>query len=258
MSKCPGDIINKIVVIVYGDGGGLGNFKVFADSLQRELTNKYTKILSKYVNRDTTFFNAINSITSDEKIEELHIFSHSIGAGLFLGYKDPSIAAKREAVWTAANHARRKVTYSEAVKTEIGAVQTDDLVVGIGTIAAQKATLQSKFTPSAFIKIWGCNSGIAGWVYNDNGIVDPADDSEPYYWRAFNERNVPKPSIAKALAKFFNRKVYGAKSGASIEVKHKGKWISSQQYKNKIGHWPSGNLPHRLVPDKGTYDVYQP
>ncbi len=54
------------------------------------------------------------------------------------------------------------------------------------------------------------------------------------------------------------RKAYGATSGASIEVKHNIKWISSQKYKDNIGHWPSGTLPHRLVPDKGTYNEYLP
>jgi len=60
------------------------------------------------------------------------------------------------------------------------------------------------------------------------------------------------------LADFFNRKVYGANSGASIEVQYKKKWISTQTYKNSAGHWPSGNLPHRLVPDQGVYNEYTP
>ena len=97
-----------------------------------------------------------------------------------------------------------------------------------------------------------------GWVYSDNGVTNPSDTSVAYYWRAFNEFNVPKPSIAQAFATFFNLKAYGASSGANIEVKHKANWISSQQYKNKVGHWPSGNLSHRLVPDKGVYNEYTP
>ena len=94
-----------------------------------------------------------------------------------------------------------------------------------------------------------------GWVYSDGGVVDPKDTSVAYCWCAFNEFNIPKPSIAQAIAKFFNRKVYGAKSGANIEVMHNKKWISSQQYKDKVGHWPSGTLHHRLVPDKGDDNV---
>lgn len=119
---------------------------------------KYTKIVLKYVNRDSTFFNVINSVNKNDKIEELHVFSHSISAGLFLGYKDPAIAARRKAIWLVADKAKRKVAYLEAVRTEVGAVQTNGFY--IGAITARKAKLQSKFGASAFIKIWGCNSGI--------------------------------------------------------------------------------------------------
>ncbi len=178
------------------------------------------------------------------------------GAGLFLGYKDPAIATMRESIWKMAFKAKRKVTYHQVVQTEVGAIQTDDLK--LGAITSQQADLRKRFTTNAFIKIWGCNSGVKGWVYSDNGVVDSGDASEAYYWRAFNEFNVPKPSIAQALATFFNRKVYGARNGASIEVKYKKKWISSQHYKNQVGHWPSGSLPHRLVPDKGAYNEYRP
>ena len=44
----------------------------------------------------------------------------------------------------------------------------------------------------------------------------------------------------------------------TIEVQYKKKWISSEQYNNNVGHWPSSNLPHRLVPDKGTYNEFRP
>ena len=248
--------MEQIAIIVYGDGGELGSFKVFADNLHQKLNKKYKKVVTQYVNRDTDFFKLIKSTGINEEVAELHIFSHSIGAGLFLGYKDTSIAASRETIWKVADQAKRKLTYHEVVRTEIGAIQTDDLK--IGAFVKQQTDLQRKFSASAFIKIWGCNSGVEDWVYSDNGVVDPKDTSEPYYWRAFNEFNTPKPSIAKSLAKFFNRKVYGAKSGTSIEVKYNRKWISSQQHKNKVGHWPSGSLPHRLVPDKGTYHEYLP
>lgn len=191
-----------------------------------------------------------------DEVKELHIFSHAIGAGLFLGYKDPTVAARRMAVWKGALRAKRKLTYSEVVQTEIGAIQTDDLLSG--TFTKQQADIRSRFSSAGFIKMWGCNSGVNNWVYSDNGVVDPKDKSEPYYWRAFNEFNVPKPSIAQAFAKFFDRKVYGATSGASIEVKGKKGWISSEVYKSKVGHWPSGSLPHRLVPDKGAYYEYTP
>ena len=249
--------MEKIAVIVFGEGGELGSFKVFADSLEKELNPKYKKIIKKYVNRDYTFFNLVKSIDhNNEQIAELHIFSHAIGAGLFIGYHDALIMANRYTVVNTAHSMGRNVTYNEVVSTEVGAIQTDDLMMG--SIQSQKADLQKKFTPDAFIKIWGCNSGVDGWIYSDAGVVDPSDTSVVYYWRAFNEYNVPKPSIAGAFAIFFNRKVYGAKSGSHIEVMHNKKWIDSQEYKNKIGHWPSGNLPHRLIPDRGGYNEFAP
>lgn len=249
--------MENIAVIVYGDGGELGSFKVFAESLKLEMSVKYKKIVLQYVNRDHQFFKLLQSIDpAKENIEELHVFSHAIGAGLFLGYKDPSIAARREAVWKMAFKKKRNVTYHQALQAEVGAIQTDDLK--FGAITSQQADLRKRFSSNAFIKVWGCNSGVKGWVYSDNGVVDARDTSEAYYWRAFNEFNAPKPSIAQALATFFNCKVYGAGSGASIEVKYKKKWISSQQFKNNVGHWPSGSLPHRLVPDKGAYNEYRP
>ena len=178
--------MEEIAIIIYGDGGELGSFKVFAESHAKELNKKYKKVLTHYTNRDFKFFNLIQSINnSKEQIAELHIFSHSIGAGLFLGYKDSSIAASRNALVDCADKMGRKITYHEAVNTEIGAIQTDDLK--IGAIIKQKSILQSKFTTTAFIKIWGCNSGVKGWVYSDGGVVDPKDTSVAYYWRAFNE-----------------------------------------------------------------------
>lgn len=249
--------IEKVAIIAYGDGGELGSFKVFAESLEKELSKKYTKVILQYVNRDSKFFNLIKSIDiSQEEIEELHVFSHAIGAGLFLGYKDSVIAASRNALVMMKSKMGKKITYFEAVRTEVGAVQTDDFK--LGTLNKSQSDFRKRFSTTSFIKIWGCNSGVKGWVYSDGGIVDLRDTSVPYYWRAFNETNTPKPSIAQAMAKYFNRKVYGATSGASIEVKHKKSWLSSQQFKDRVGHWPSGILPHRLVPDKGAYNEYLP
>jgi hypothetical protein len=248
--------MEDIAIIIYGNGGDLGSFKVFADDLFIELSKNHTKVILKYLSRDYDFFNLLDSIPNTESIKELHFFAHSIGAGLFLGYKDHVLVNMREDAWKKAFKAKRNVTYEEVVSVEVGAIQTDDLVSGV--YAARKAKYQKLFAKDAFIKIWGCNSGVDNWVYSDGGVVDQNDTRIAYYWRALNEKNVPKPSIAKAMAKYFNVKVYGAKSGASIQVNNKGTWISTQKYKDKIGHWPSGTLPHRLVPDKGTYYEFNP
>lgn len=47
-------------------------------------------------------------------------------------------------------------------------------------------------------------------------------------------------------------------SGASIQVRANTGWVSTQTYKDAAGSWPSGTLPHRLVPDRGTYRAYNP
>lgn len=242
-------------LIIYGDGGELGNFKIFADSLAKELSDNNTTSHIKYINRDFDFFSFIES-AKDGEISQVHIFTHAIGAGIFLGYKDAAVSAQRNLTWQMARSAGRKVSYEEAVRTEIGAIQTDDFYMN--PIKNKRETLRKKLSQTAFIKVWGCNSGVENWVYSDDGITDPDDNSAPYYWRAFNEKNIPKRSIAQELANYFNKPVFGAHSGASIQVKYNHKWISTKQFKQSVGHWPSSRLPHRLVPDKGEYREHRP
>jgi hypothetical protein len=248
------------VVILYGRGGNLGNFKIFADSLKKELSAKYaaTDIAIKNVERKKDFFDFLKAPGLAFKIKELHIFSHSIGAGLFLSYGDPAVALWRETVYQTAVSAGRNVTYSEVVEGEIGAVLTDDLVKP--SVKADQPAMIANFASGGSIKIWGCNAAVTGWVYSDGdaGVVDPADASEDYYWRALNEQNIPKPSIAQAFADFFQLPVHGATSGANIQVFHNKKWVSSQKYKDQHGKWPPGTLPHRLHPEKGVYKEFQP
>lgn len=242
-------------LIIYGDGGELGNFRTFADSLAKELSNTGMSSEVKYINRDFDFFNLIES-TGDGEIAQLHIFTHAIGAGIFLGYKDAVVSAQRNMTWQRARNAGRTVTYEEVVQTEIGAIQTDDFF--INPIKNKRDKLRKKFSAGSLIKIWGCNSAVENWTYSDDGVVDPNDRSVPYYWRAFNEKNTPKRSIAQELANYFDQPVYGAHSGASIQVKYNNKWISTKHFKQVVGHWPSSTLPHRLVPDKGEYREHKP
>lgn len=247
----------KIVVIAYGDGGELGNFKLFADTLAKKLKKVYSKVIVEYTNRDHKFFDLIKSVdSSKEELAELHVFSHAIGAGLFLGYKDQAISMLRQRAFAKALNSNSRLSYRQVVNIEVGAIQTDDFKVG--KLLASQDELRKKFAKDGIIKIWGCNSGVNGWVYSDGGVVDPNDKTEPYYWRAFNEFYSPKPSIAQVFATFFNVPVYGATSGANVHVKHKNNWISSAEYKKQVGHWPSGSLPHRLIPESGVYNEYLP
>ena len=111
------------------------------------------------------------------KIKELHIFSHSIGAGLFLSYGDPAVARLRVQAIRRAALARRNITYREAVEAEVGAILVDDFIRP--PFLGMRAAIRANFEAGAFIKIWGCNSAITGWIYSDNGTSDPADTRVP-------------------------------------------------------------------------------
>lgn len=237
-------------VIIYGRGGTLGSFTPFAESLSKRLVPTYTEagVVVKNIERRDDFIDFVHKPGTGFSIKELHIFSHSIGGGLFPGYQDPAIGALREAAYEKAQKAGRDVTYDEVIAAEVGAVFTDNFVEG--RLPGIKAAVRANLASGATLKIWGCNSGIAGWVYTDDG--------GPYYWQALNTRNVPKPSIAQAFADYFNVPVQGATSGSHIEVQHKGKWITSDAYKKQMKKWPSGALPHRLHPDRGNFQEFTP
>jgi hypothetical protein len=154
----------------------------------------------------------------------------------------------RQSVVTAADGTYRPATYDRVVVAEVGAVLTDHFLAA--PFSSSRSAASAAFSAGASIRLWGCNSGIANWVYSD--------DSEAYYWRALNERNTPKPAIAQAFADFFNIPCFGAQSGASIQVLHKGVWISSAAYKKSVGRWPGEPQILRLHPDRGAYVEYKP
>lgn len=235
-------------LLLYGNGGGLGNFRLFADDLiSTTLSKKYRLYLETvHTTRRSHFFNAILSTKFD--IAELHIFTHSIGGGLFLSYGDREIDAARAAAIQIAINNKRDVTYDEVVSAEKGAVLTDHLIAE--SLIKQRAAIQKKFTKDAFIKIWGCNSGVRDWVY--------ADNDEIVYWSALNNKNFPKPSVAQSIANFFKKPVYGAESGANIQVLHKGHWIYADEYKKTTGRYAGEPEILRLQPVRGGYKLYKP
>lgn len=251
------------IVIVYGQGHDL-DFGVFAQSLKNRLllASPKAKITIKKTFDDTAFTQFLTDWSVSEPIDELHIFSHSIGAGIYVGYGDPVVGAERNRMLSMSLARKIPLTFEEVRDTETGGILTDDLLYP--PFSTNQVAYRQKFSPTAFIKIWGCNSAIAGWLYSDSDaagapVYDPADKTALYYyWRALNTKNIPKPSVAQAFANYFNVKVFGASSGSHIEVFHKKKWITTQQYKSLFGKYPPGTLPHRLHPDKGTYKEYTP
>lgn len=248
-------------LIIYGRGADLGDFKDFADTLAKELKPQYkAHILTQRIEKRDEFLKFLK-VKRPFKVKELHIFSHSIGAGLYIGYKSAEASTDRMTAFNAAVAAGRRITYGEVVDAETGAILTD--ILTRPDVLKDRGEFRAIFTPDGMIKIWGCNSGVKGWRYTDETddgrlVYDQGDTSAPYYWRALNLQKVPKPSIAQAFADFFDVATYGATSGSDVQIKYGGKWISSEAYKKDQGHWPSGTLPHHLRPTKGRYNEYKP
>jgi len=256
-------MVNNYYLLMHGRGGDLGNFKVFSDSHKKEIqkADKDAIIVQESIDRARRFREVLEAWPVANKIKELHIWSHSIGAGLFLGYHDPLLSTARNALIAQVTAMGRNPTFEEVRTTEVGALFTDDLLASPYT--ATKGIVAPKFAKGAFIKLWGCNAAISDWVYSDTAadgslIVDPADTNAVYYWRALNERNRPKPSIAQALADFFGVRVFGASSGSNIQVLKDGAWQGTDAYHKKFHKFPPGSLPHRLHPGKGNYGAYDP
>jgi hypothetical protein len=250
-------------LVLYGRGADFGSFKPFVDDfISTELGTRIPKsrIEVKNTERWKDFWEALGSFGQRFNIAELHIFSHSYGAGLSLGYKDPALQMERGAMLDTATMAGRKVTAQEVLATEKGIIFTDDLVDPMQ--AALAPDFQAMFVAPKLIKLWGCNSGVAGWLFSDpagsRSVTDPAAPADSYYWRALNTINQPKPSVAQAFADYFKCEVHGATSGSHAEVKVGKAWVTSDEFRKQNKRWPNENDMLRLTPDKGTFQVFKP
>jgi hypothetical protein len=250
MAAIPANLPTQALLLC-GNGADLGDFRVIADSLARnDISKRFKKeniAIKSTVTRDEVFKAILDQ--PDGSIKELHIFSHSIGGGLYVGYHHPIAETARSNMWASIQASGRNITYMEVLQTEIGGVLTDHLIVS--PFNKDQARMKAKFTSDATGKFWGCNAGVSGWVYSDG-------DNSSFYWRALNTQNTPKPSIAQAFADFWGIKVSGASSGAHIEVFLQKHWVTSNQYKAEKKHWPGSGEILKLTPDKGTYVEYAP
>lgn len=246
-------------LVIYGRGAELGNLKFFADDLKTTELAKYgDNIQIRNVERRDDFFRLL--LKPPIIMRELHIFSHSIGGGLFLGYKDKTLADERSKIVDSKRGG--KANYFSVLNVEKGAIFTDDLIRA--PYIGYREAIRSRFAADAKIKIWGCNSGVAGWLYGDedaggNQVYDINAPAEYYYWRALNEYNLPKPSIAQAFADYFRIPTLGAGSGANIQVLHRGRWMPKPEFL-KAARRKSVGEPDvlRLAPDRGDYNEYKP
>ena len=253
-----------MAVILYGYGNHLGNFGVFASSLAQTLRERYGRdgVLVKEVVRRDAFFSYLASppLRPGDQIAELHVFAHSIGGGIFIAYGDLAVANRRDEAFERARRAGRRISYQEVLDTEVGAILSEDFFRS--PYEQMGGAVRSHMVADAFVKLWGCNSGVTHWVYSDgrhgHEVTRASDTSVPYYWRALNERNVPKPAVAQAFAAYFGRVCYGATSGSHVEVLSRGHWESTGRYRAETGLWPSGAMIHRLQPDRGDYRAFHP
>ncbi len=236
LSRRPG------VLICYGNGHDLGNFGDYAKSIKSlGDTAQYKFSIEKTLTRHS-FAAAI--LNCPYQIKELHLLSHSIGAGLFLGYYDSEIGQARDEFI----EDNPLPTYEQIVNFETGVLLTDHLVSS-NFDPAYRALLRNKLSECKFLKIWGCNSGVENWVYNDG------------YWGILNGKNSPKPSIAQALANYLDIRTLGAKSGSSPEYLINGKWVSGKDYSTQTGKsypYPNEYKEIRLHPDTGDYHPFDP
>lgn len=247
-------------LIVYGRGDSLGNFKFFADDLVTTELTSYAKadISIKHIERRDAFFELL--LNPPFIIKELHILSHSIGGGLFLGYGDPALQEERIKIVDLKHGGR--ANYQSVMNAEKGAVLTDDLVRA--PYDGYRDAIRKKFAPDAKIKIWGCNSGWVGWQYSDEDaqgrdVYDIYAPATSYYWRALNEYKSPKPAVAQAFADYFKLATYGGGSGSNIQVMFKGKWIWLDKFTKITGRkFVKEADVLRLAPTEGDYNAYQP
>jgi hypothetical protein len=251
----------ELALVIYGRGDSLGNFKFFADDLVSTELSGFDKknIIIKNIERKNDFFDFLVSHPFAAKIKELHIYSHAFGGGLSLGYGDTSFSFSRQAL--AGRSRGGSANYLSVLNNEVGTVFSDDLIRT--PYLSYRTRIQSLFARDSKIKIWGCNSAIPGWEYSDTfGEAEIYDINAPadyYYWRALNELNMPKESVAQAFANYFQIKTFGATSGSSIQVKNRGKWQSSPSFLKQTGRkFVTEKDTLRLAPDKGIYNEYQP
>ena len=111
-------------LVIYGHAADLGNFKFFADDLATtELKSYGTNISIKNIQGRDDFFQLLRKPSLI--IQELHIYTHAIGAGIYLGYGVEQFGIERGK--TINQYIGKRTPYMEVLRTEQGGVLTDDL-----------------------------------------------------------------------------------------------------------------------------------
>lgn len=123
--------MKHVHVIFFGRGGNLGNFELFAQNLAAQMRAEGKQVEVHRTERHAQFFEYLENppFLHTGKIASLHVFSHSIGSGLFLGYGDPILSERRNLALQRARDAGLRLYFAEILRVEDGAILSDHLLV---------------------------------------------------------------------------------------------------------------------------------
>lgn len=155
----------------------------------------------------------------EDKIRELHFFSHSWGTGLSLYYGGtPSSQDIKDL----------ENLYGKLVTQHIGSDDYDKFnpnqlrISNFQYLSEDKIKkLQSSFSPGAIVRLWGCNTGFG------------------------NSNNSPYANIAKTFAQYANLTAFGSSKGTNFYAFIDGKWTTKFPPVGQKAPWPFELRPYR-------------
>ncbi|MDR2234819.1 MAG: hypothetical protein LBE92_01735 [Chryseobacterium sp.] len=77
------------------------------------------KVIIVPMQNKNLFFDYLSKFNTFQ-IEELHVFSHAAGGGLYLGYHNQESGNSRNAAYNQSIRRGKRITYEEVVEAEVG------------------------------------------------------------------------------------------------------------------------------------------
>ncbi len=210
------------VRILFGLDPGKGcPFEAAANYLKKRLTAVYKG--SKVTVNATSSMASAGALmefllktrsNEQDKIRELHVFSHAWPSGLSLNFGGKPSSADKAAL---------ERVYGKAALSNIGANDYDEfnpIQFRISNLQflndAQIKGLRASFAPNAIVRFWGCNSG---WN-------PPGGDTDPY------------TNMAEAIANYAGVTAYGSPKSTEFYAYKGGKWTNKVTGVGKTTSFP--------------------